>query len=87
MIINREFGVFKPCIDINELKCPYCEEIITNIDSIKSFIVYKSTGRIEFRFKKIQSTKAFLITNNQIRFFNYNDNIRNLVIKICDNEN
>jgi hypothetical protein len=85
MIINREFGEFKPCHDIIELKCPYCGEEITTIDSIKSFIVYKSTGRIEYRFKTIQRIKAFSIKNNKIGFFNYNVDIRNFVIKICKN--
>jgi len=86
MIINREFGEFKPCIDINQLECPYCREIITNIDSIKSFIVYKSDGRIEFRINTIPRVKPLSITNNKIEFFNYNDKIRNLVINVFKNE-
>jgi hypothetical protein len=86
MIINREFGEFQPSIDINKLKCPYCEEIITHIDSIKSFLVYKSTGRINFRFKKILRVKTFSITNKEIGFFTYNREMRDLEIKICKNE-
>ncbi len=86
MIINREFGKFEPCNDINKLKCPYCDQIITYIDSIKSFIVYKSTGRIDFRFKKFLRVKRFSITNNKIGFFTYNRDMRNLEIEVRKNE-
>ena len=86
MIINRGLGTFNPCKDIIELKCPFCDETLTNIDLIQSFILFKSAGRIEFRFKKIPRVKGFKLENNKIAFFNYNvkDNIKDLVIRILE---
>ena len=82
MIINRGFGEIKPCVNVNSLTCPCCHQTIEKIESIKSFILLKSTGKVLFKFKKSQREKGFKIESNKIGFFEFHHLMRDVVIKI-----
>ena len=66
----------------NGLECPLCHSIIENIQFLKSIILFRATGQIEFRRGNETETefKTFELKDDRIAMFEYKNYLKQFVV-------
>ena len=93
IVVKKGFGELHPYndVDLSKLECPLCNQCINDIESVKTIILYKAKGSIDFKLNKygaVFQQRNFDLKENDLLLFGddeMRDTYSSLVVNVTGN--